>query len=196
MLAIPHGTFCFMCFPGDGWYVSCTATLLFTSYILHNIIAWLRDEPFFIGASPTYFSRRTSKAVRRVCIGTLAATVPVWIFNAYNNFLPMGHQHQQQARPCTIGRSYGLSAIELVGRSAKLGIALIAIVFAATFTIVDVVATILEGGLGPVHGINPWWKFALVFKCLTDPINLDDFATELRCIGGERSFPMPGAVVV
>lgn len=30
-----------------------------------------------------------------------------------------------------------------------------------------------------IGGINPFWKFALVFKCLTDTIILDDFKTAL-----------------
>lgn len=53
----------------------------------------------------------------------------------------------------------------------------------------DVVATILEGELSTVDGIKPYWKLSLTFKCLTDAIMLDDFATELRRIGADQRLP-------
>ena len=70
-----------------------------------------------------------------------------------------------------------------------MGILLLAIVLAICFTIIDVVATILEGKLSTVDGINPYWKLSLVFKCLTDAIMLDDFATELKRIGTDQRLP-------
>lgn len=36
------------------------------------------------------------------------------------------------------------------------------------------------------HSINPYWKLALVFKCLTDNIMLDDFKTALRKLGAHK----------
>lgn len=209
LLAMPHGTFCFMSFSGYGWYVSWTATLLFSSYIMHNVVAWLKVKPFFIGKSPSYFSYRTGKMVQWIYCVSLALTVPVWIFNAYNNFewnISTSTLYRR-VRPfeCLvrdpwwiftnvvllhiIGRSYGMSVFELVRKSPRLGILLLAIVFAIAFTIIDLVATILEGKLGNVDGINPYWKLSLVFKCLTDAIMLDDFATELKRIGGDKDLP-------
>jgi hypothetical protein len=44
-----------------------------------------------------------------------------------------------------------------------------------------------------LHSINPYWKLALIFKCLTDNIMLDDFKTELQRLGGanlERDMSM------
>lgn len=46
----------------------------------------------------------------------------------------------------------------------------------------------------PHSSINPYWKFALIFKCLTDNIMLDDFKTELQRLGGinlERDMERP-----
>lgn len=48
------------------------------------------------------------------------------------------------------------------------------------FIILDILAvTKVIKGAGSPDGINPYWKFAFVFKCLTDTIILDDFKTAL-----------------
>lgn len=202
MLAIPHGTFCFMSFSGYGWYVSCTAVLLFTSYMIHNSVSWLKVRPFFLGGGPSYFELQTGKVVQRLYMGSLALTVPVWIFNAYNNFQWNNKTSNiyTEARPYKflardpwwvftnitllhiISRTYGLSVLQLVQKSPRLGIVLASIALAVVFTIIDVTATILEGTFSPIDGINPWWKLSLIFKCLTDAIILDDFDTELKRI--------------
>lgn len=44
------------------------------------------------------------------------------------------------------------------------------------FIVVDILAVTPVINLGV---INPFWKFAFVFKCLTDTIILDDFKTAL-----------------
>ena len=36
------------------------------------------------------------------------------------------------------------------------------------------------------YSVNPYWKLALIFKCLTDNIVLDDFKTELQKLGDVR----------
>ena len=69
-----HGTFCFMNFEGYGWYVSATATLLYLSYYLHNVVAWIKNRPFF------------SRWVSHVYIGTLLLVAPYWILEIYANF--------------------------------------------------------------------------------------------------------------
>lgn len=38
----------------------------------------------------------------------------------------------------------------------------------------------------PIGVINPFWKFAFVFKCLTDTIILDDFKTALDKLSRHR----------
>jgi hypothetical protein len=59
----------------------------------------------------------------------------------------------------------------------------------------DLFATLIPAVRGVVNGINPYWKLALIFKCLTDNIMLDDFKTELQRLGGnnllERSMIRP-----
>ena len=78
------------------------------------------------------------------------------------------------------------------------------------FTLMDILATAIPQMSGSVegylllsrgqkttadfhHSINPYWKLALIFKCLTDNIVLDDFSTELKRIGGGASLPLEPA---
>lgn len=75
-----------MSFPGYGWYVSSTAVLLYASYFLHNVVAWIKVGPFFTGRQP-FFDYRVGKTVRKVYFLTLAPTAPTLIFEAVNNFL-------------------------------------------------------------------------------------------------------------
>lgn len=70
-----HGTFCFTSFDGYGWYLSSTAALLYFSWIVHNLVAWLKIRPFL--------TRRAS----RIFIGTLCLSVPPIILQIVNNFL-------------------------------------------------------------------------------------------------------------
>jgi hypothetical protein len=46
----------------------------------------------------------------------------------------------------------------------------------------DILASIVKA-LSTTDGINPYWKLALVFKCLTDNIMLDDFKSVLQRLG-------------
>lgn len=50
------------------------------------------------------------------------------------------------------------------------------------FILIDILAVthVINGSKnGLPNGINPFWKLAFVFKCLTDTIVLDDFKTAL-----------------
>jgi len=71
---------------------------------------------------------------------------------------------------------YGFTFTELIIASPRFGVLLLSMTLSIAFVIVDVlsVTTVLNIG-----GINPFWKFAFVFKCLTDTIFLDDFKTVL-----------------
>jgi hypothetical protein len=86
LLAITHGTFCFMAFDGYGWYLSSTAMLLYCSYFLHNIVAWIKIRPFFVDPR-SLFEPKTAKIVRRVYLITLAMTIPPMVLQIVNNFL-------------------------------------------------------------------------------------------------------------
>lgn len=45
-LGMPHGFFIFFDPPVYGWYLSCSAIALNTSWSLHNFIAWMKNKPF------------------------------------------------------------------------------------------------------------------------------------------------------
>ena len=85
LLAMSHGTFCFMAFNGYSWYLSSTASLLYCSYFLHNVVAWMKIKPFFVGDSP-FFDIKVGRRVQWVYLGTLALTVPILIYQIFNNF--------------------------------------------------------------------------------------------------------------
>lgn len=74
VLALWHGTFIFVDDPYYGWYLSATATLLFMSYFLHNVVAWLKIRPFL----PRWGSR--------AFVISLLCVQPFWIAEAWSNF--------------------------------------------------------------------------------------------------------------
>jgi hypothetical protein len=86
LLAIMHGTFCFMSFPGYGWYLSSTAALLYSSWIVHNIVAWIKIKPFFDDPR-SLFPSSIGKVVGKVYLITLAMTIPPIILQIVCNFL-------------------------------------------------------------------------------------------------------------
>jgi hypothetical protein len=47
------------------------------------------------------------------------------------------------------------------------------------FILIDILSVTKVLSLQMANGINPFWKLAFVFKCLTDTIILDDFKTAL-----------------
>ena len=81
----PLGTFCFMAFRGYGWYLSSTAALLYCSWIVHNIVAWMKIRPFFTDAR-SMFKPETGLWVKRIYLITLACTAPPIILQSYDNF--------------------------------------------------------------------------------------------------------------
>lgn len=84
-----------------------------------------------------------------------------------------------------ISKSYGMGVFQIIRRSPRFGILFASIILAMIFTALDIVAS-LHPFIGSTDGINPFWKLALVFKCLTDAILLDDFKTELKRLGLRR----------
>jgi hypothetical protein len=157
-----HGTFCFMSFRGYGYYLSATAALLYCSYFIHNVVAWLKIRPFFVG-SHTSFRPGICTWVRRVYLGTLAMTSPALIFQIFNNFRFFnGHSRlYQSVRPyeplmrdpwwvfsCLIlfhmiRECYPLNVFGLIAKCPRFGILLAAIFFALTFTILDVLSSFI-----------------------------------------------------
>ena len=74
ILAMFHGTFCFMSFDGYGYYVSSTAVCLYSSWYLHNIISWMKIRPFL------------KREYSYIYIITFLCTTPYWILETYGNF--------------------------------------------------------------------------------------------------------------
>ncbi|KAJ9652293.1 hypothetical protein H2198_008427 [Neophaeococcomyces mojaviensis] len=204
IMALTHGTFCFMEFDGYGWYLSSTAALLYLSYILHNVVAWLKIRPFFHGKSTT-FQPRFVKLTTRIYIGTLVLTVPPVLFQISDNFryfngysgwyVPVRPYEPLMRDPwwvfcCAIlfyviSKSYGMGVVKIIKKSPRFGILFASIILALIFTGLDISASI-HSFIGSTDGINPFWKLSLVFKCLTDAILLDDFKTELKRLGLKR----------
>lgn len=79
----------------------------------------------------------------------------------------------------TIKTQYELTLSEIIRISPRFGIMLFSMVVSIVFIILDIcsVTGAFESTL-PI-GINPFWKLAFVFKCLTDMVVLDDFKTAL-----------------
>jgi hypothetical protein len=193
-----------MSFNGYGWYLSSTAALLYCSYFVHNVVAWLKIKPFFVGPQAS-FRPKVSKWVTIIYLTTLAMTAPVMIFQIYNNFRYFNNISRlyEKSRPYEplyrdpwwlfsiltlfhiIRKCYSINGFRLVRKSPRFGILLAAIFLAVSFTIVDIISSIVPG-LSVTDGINPYWKLALVFKCLTDNIMLDDFRSVLQRLGAVK----------
>ena len=60
---------------GRYWIHSAFCVFLYASYVLHNVIAWMKIRPFL--------SRRLSL----LFIGTVCLTIPFWILETYGNFI-------------------------------------------------------------------------------------------------------------
>lgn len=204
LLAMSHGTFCFMGWEGYGWYLSSTAALLYCSYFTHNVVAWLKIRPFFRDPQ-VVFRPVTCKIVKWTFLITLGMTAPVFVFEIFNNFRYFNNLNTLyiKVRPyeplfrdpwwiysCltlfhVIRKCYGVHVCRLVAKSPRFGILITSILVAIAFTICDIVASV-EPNLSKTDGINPYWKLALVFRCLTDNIMLDDFKSVLQAVGAMK----------
>lgn len=186
VLALWHGTFIFVADPAYGWYLSSTATLLFISYQLHNAISWLKIRPFL----PRYGSR--------IFIVTLLLVQPFWIAEAWSNFSyfnGLGSDVNVRMRPfeallrdpwwifttwkllSAIRKTYGFSIFALVRINMRFGVMLACMFISIAFLLTDVAVNAAH--ITTASGINPYWRFALVFKCASDTIFLDDFKSVL-----------------
>lgn len=91
---------------------------------------------------------------------------PWWIFTTINLFW-------------NIKRRYDFGFVELIQVSPRFGVLLLSMCLSIGFIIVDILSVTPVLSVGLPDGINPFWKFAFVFKCFTDTIILDDFKTAL-----------------
>jgi hypothetical protein len=182
-------------------YLSTTATLLFISYQLHNVVSWLKIRPFLPNWGSRFF------------IGTLVLVQPFWIVEAWSNFeyfnslgsqanekvgqMPYTDSHwlKLQTRPWealvrdpwwifttwklidAIKKTYGFKLWALIRINRRFGVMLACMFISIAFLLTDVIVSALK--VTKDSGINPYWRFALVFKCASDTIFLDDFKSVL-----------------
>ncbi|KAK4501278.1 hypothetical protein PRZ48_007085 [Zasmidium cellare] len=183
-----HGTFIFTNPPVYNWYLSTTAILLNISWSLHNVIAWMKNKPF-LGKKASLFY-----------IGTVILVQPYWVLEITANFLYFSGESRlfTHTRPyealCrdpwwvftvlslfwNIKSKYEFGYWELIRVSPRFGVLLGAMIVSIGFIIVDILSvTHVIGGKSLPDGINPFWKLAFVFKCLSDTMVLDDFKVAL-----------------
>src|SRR6266487_5870434 len=74
LMAIGHGVYIFFHPPAWGWVNSFTAIPLNLSWILHNVIAYLKSKPLL------------NSKMRLIFLLTLMITLPYWILELYANF--------------------------------------------------------------------------------------------------------------
>ncbi|KAF4946420.1 hypothetical protein FSARC_14201 [Fusarium sarcochroum] len=185
LLALGHGFFAFFEEPEYGWILSSTATLLYISYFIHNLIAWLKIRPFL----PKWGSR--------TFIISLLLVQPYWVLETWANFqyhnrlgikiFDTTRLFEPLARDpwwvfttiklvLAINENYDFTVPGLVRTSPRFGIMLLCLFLSIVFLITDIIFMIVVSKRG---GMNPFWRLALIFKCASDVIFLDDFKSVL-----------------
>lgn len=200
LLAMPNGFFTFFDPPTWGWYLSSTVIFLIISWNLHNVIAWMKNKPFL------------SKRNNAIYIGSIILVQPYWVLEIYANFTyfntPNTHLFSS-TRPLeavcrdpwwiftalnlfwNIKYRYEFKPLELIRISPRFGLLLLSMSLSIIFIIVDLLSVT---PVIPIGYINPFWKFAFIFKCFTDTIVLDDFKTALDKLSRykmDRNYPLP-----
>ncbi|KAF2792124.1 hypothetical protein K505DRAFT_247366 [Melanomma pulvis-pyrius CBS 109.77] len=186
ILGLWQGFWLFFNSPVYSWWLSVSAIFLNASWSLHNVIAWMKIRPFL------------SRPVSLFFIGTVVLVQPYWILEIYANFAYFHNINELflKTRPwealCrdpwwifttialfwTIKTQYEITLKEITRISPRFGIMLGAMVLSIVFIILDICSVTGAFHTGTV-GINPFWKLAFVFKCLTDAVVLDDFKMAL-----------------
>ncbi|KAL5605072.1 hypothetical protein FOVSG1_005219 [Fusarium oxysporum f. sp. vasinfectum] len=200
LLAMPNGFFTFFDPPAWGWYLSSTVIFLIISWNLHNVIAWMKNKPFL------------SKRNNAIYIGTIVLVQPYWVLEIYANFIyfntPDNHLFAS-TRPLeavcrdpwwiftainlfwNIIYRYEFRPLEIIRISPRFGLLLLSMSLSIIFIIVDLLSVT---PVIPIGYINPFWKFAFIFKCFTDTIILDDFKTALDKLSRykmDQNYPLP-----
>lgn len=204
ILGIWQGFWLFPRSPIDAWWLSVSAIFLNASWSLHNVIAWMKIRPFlprtwsllFIGtvilvqpywvveiyastvARPRQYQFHTNLLIdftyfhginnifRKTRPWEALCRDPWWIFTTLKLFW-------------VIKKQYDMTLKEIIRISPRFGIMLASMVISIIFIVCDVLSVTGALHLPGTTGINPFWKLAFVFKCLTDTIVLDDFKTAL-----------------
>ncbi|KAF1829425.1 hypothetical protein BDW02DRAFT_592634 [Decorospora gaudefroyi] len=187
ILGIWQGFWLFFPSPVHAWWLSVAAIFLNASWSLHNVIAWMKIKPFM------------SKTVSYIFIGTVILAQPYWVLEIYANFAYFHGVNKifASTRPyealCRdpwwifttvylfwiIKSQYEMTIKEIIRISPRFGIMLLAMLLSIVFIVLDILTVTTAIKLPGPTGINPFWKFAFVFKCLTDSVVLDDFKVAL-----------------
>jgi hypothetical protein len=182
-----QGFWLFFRSPVDMWWLSVAAIFLNASWSLHNIIAWMKIRPFL------------SKPASYAFLGTVILAQPYWVLEIYANFAYFHGVNDifLRTRPyealCrdpwwifttiflfwVIKTQYEMSMKEIIRISPRFGIMLLAMLLSIVFIVLDILTVTGAWKLAGTTGINPFWKLAFVFKCLTDAVVLDDFKMAL-----------------
>ncbi|KAH7125863.1 hypothetical protein EDB81DRAFT_872134 [Dactylonectria macrodidyma] len=191
-LVLPNCVFIFFNPPVWGWYLSSTAILLISSWSLHNIVSWMKSRPFL------------ETRGRRIYISTVAFAQLYWVLELYANFAYFNGGHGRlfnTTRPFeplfrdpwwifttanlfwNIRYRYSLTLTQIVRISPRFAVLLFSMCLSIIFIILEVLAVTPVFSIG---GINPYWKFASVFKCFTDTVILDDFKSALDKLSHHR----------
>lgn len=140
-----------------------------------------------------------NKPVSYIFIGTVILAQPYWVLEIYANFAYFHGVNRlfERTRPyealCrdpwwifttvylfwVIKTQYEMTVKEIVRISPRFGIMLLAMVLSIVFILCDILTVTKAIKLAGTTGINPFWKLAFVFKCLTDAVVLDDFKMAL-----------------
>ena len=202
------------------WYLSATAIFLNASWSLHNVIAWMKNKPF-LGRKASLFYISTVILVQPYWVIEIVANVSSimkrinsclsdirqWLyFGNYNNLFIYTRPYEALFRDpwwiftvlslfWNIKTRYEFSYLELLRVSPRFGVLLGAMILSICFIFLDILAvTHVIDGKGLPDGINPFWKLAFVFKCLTDTIVLDDFKTALDKLKQYKLQRLGGAI--
>lgn len=143
-----------------------------------------------------FLSRRSSQ----VFIGTVLLVQPYWVMEIYATFTYFNNVNIwlfPRTRPMetlfrdpwwvaacgkllwVIKDHYDISLRNVVIINPRFGVMLAAMFLSIVFVLMDILSVTDVFKNAPTVGVNPFWKLALVFKCLTDTVILDDFKTAL-----------------
>ncbi|KAF2818487.1 hypothetical protein CC86DRAFT_156227 [Ophiobolus disseminans] len=187
VLGLWQGFWLFFRSPIHAWWLSVAAIFLNASWSLHNVISWMKIKPFLSRPASYFF------------IGTVILAQPYWVLEIYANFAYFHGVNEifLKTRPyealCRdpwwifttvylfwiIKTQYEMTVKEIIRISPRFGIMLLAMILSIVFVLLDILTVTKAIVLAGPTGINPFWKLAFVFKCLTDAVVLDDFKMAL-----------------
>ncbi|PSR82528.1 hypothetical protein BD289DRAFT_371086 [Coniella lustricola] len=174
--------------PVYGWWLSTAAVGLHMSTQLHSVIAWLKLKPFMTPRASRWF------------IGSVLLVQPYWVLEIYATFAYFNNINEHlftHTRPveaifrdpwwvAACGKllwifktHYEMTLREVITISPRFAVMLTAMALSIAFVVLDILSVIRVFPDGASVGVNPFWKLALVFKCCTDTVILDDFKTAL-----------------